>query len=396
MSSAARSPWIGARRRADARRARRWSCPAVTGWQVLRRPSRRCTREWSPRVGPGTVPALVLGGARRAASAAELAARLSWRLLLLVTFGAALAWMLSLATVDGLDGIRRDARTAERVPPHGPRGDRRRRDSAGVHRAASRSTPNDNWPIHLAGHPPGALLFFVGLVQIGLGSGLAAGLVVTLLAATTPVAVLLALRRLGAEVEARRAAPFLAIGTGRDLDVGVGGRDVRRGRGVGALRPRRRRHVASHGRTSPAGASRPARCSGWCVMLSYGLPLLGVLAVAVLVPRDRGGRCRGRSALRSLVVLAFAAGGFAWWDAYPVLVERYWDGIAAAATVRLLGVGATSPRWCSARARSWARRSRSLSRTCPVGSRTDRGARVIVLLVVAAAASRCFSRTSPG
>ena len=41
----------------------------------------------------------------------------------------------------------------------------------------------DNWPVHVAGHPPGALGFFVALDRVGLGSGLAAGLVVTLLAA---------------------------------------------------------------------------------------------------------------------------------------------------------------------------------------------------------------------
>jgi hypothetical protein len=29
------------------------------------------------------------------------------------------------------------------------------------------------------------------------------------------------------------------------------------------------------------------------------------------------------------VVLAFAALGFVWWEAYPVLVERYWDGVAS-------------------------------------------------------------------
>ena len=29
-----------------------------------------------------------------------------------------------------------------------------------------------------------------------------------------------------------------------------------------------------------------------------------------------------------IVVLAFAAAGFAWWDAYPVLVDRYWAGVA--------------------------------------------------------------------
>ena len=28
-------------------------------------------------------------------------------------------------------------------------------------------------------------------------------------------------------------------------------------------------------------------------------------------------------------MLAFAAGGFSWWEAYPVLNDRYWDGIAA-------------------------------------------------------------------
>jgi hypothetical protein len=29
------------------------------------------------------------------------------------------------------------------------------------------------------------------------------------------------------------------------------------------------------------------------------------------------------------VVLLFAAAGFAWWDAFPVLRERYWDGVAS-------------------------------------------------------------------
>jgi hypothetical protein len=27
------------------------------------------------------------------------------------------------------------------------------------------------------------------------------------------------------------------------------------------------------------------------------------------------------------IVLGFAAGGFVWWDAYPVLVRRYYDGV---------------------------------------------------------------------
>ena len=66
-------------------------------------------------------------------------------------------------------------------------------------------------------------------------------------------------------------------------------------------------------------------------MLSYGLPLLGLLGA-------RGARGSARS-WRPLPVAALAAAGgragaspplgFAWWEAYPVLHERYWDGIAS-------------------------------------------------------------------
>jgi hypothetical protein len=73
---------------------------------------------------------------------------------------------------------------------------------------------------------------------------------------------------------------------------------------------------------------------GWCVMESYGLTLLGLLAVAVLLAGPGSGRVRvavtavgGVSAL--VVVLAFAALGFAWWEAYPALHDRYWAGIAS-------------------------------------------------------------------
>jgi hypothetical protein len=68
---------------------------------------------------------------------------------------------------------------------------------------------------------------------------------------------------------------------------------------------------------------------GWCVMSSYGLPLLGLLALTVL-HLARSWWPLPVAALTALaVVLAFAAFGFAWWEAYPVLVDRYWDGIAA-------------------------------------------------------------------
>ena len=134
-----------------------------------------------------------------------------WPALLLAAFGTGLAWMLSLATVDGAEGLSailetqyEYLRTARAVT-----------DVGALLRDYIAHIPldsPDNWPVHIAGHPPGAVLFFVALVQLGLGGGLAAGIVVTVVAATTPVAVLLALRRLGAETGARRAAPFLVLG----------------------------------------------------------------------------------------------------------------------------------------------------------------------------------------
>jgi hypothetical protein len=67
---------------------------------------------------------------------------------------------------------------------------------------------------------------------------------------------------------------------------------------------------------------------GCAVMMSYGLLLTGVAALAVLTA-GRAWRPLPVAAVCALaVVLGFAAGGFAWWEAYPVLVDRYWAGVA--------------------------------------------------------------------
>ncbi len=73
---------------------------------------------------------------------------------------------------------------------------------------------------------------------------------------------------------------------------------------------------------------------GWCVMESYGLLLLGALALAVLLAapghfRARAAVCAVASASALSVVIAFAALGFAWWEAYPILYARYWGGLAS-------------------------------------------------------------------
>lgn len=296
--------------------------PAVTGWDVdvVRAfPPLRAT--WWPRSGPGTLPVLLLGAAG-VTWALAAARRLTWRTLLVVTWLAGVAWMLALALVDGVPGVAGPldsgyeylpaARGITDVPamlheftsriPLGPRG----------------------WPVHVAGHPPGALLFFVLLARVGLGAGLAAGLAVIAVAATTPLAVLVTARALGAEVMARRALPFLVLGpvaiwqaVSADAVFAAVGAWGAAALALGAVR-------RSAGWSVVAGL-----VLGYAVMMSYGLPLLGVLAVTILVVARSWFPLPFALAAAVAVVVGFAALGFVWWEAFPALQDRYWAGIAS-------------------------------------------------------------------
>ncbi len=190
----------------------------------------------------------------------------------------------------------------------------------------------------MAGHPPGALLFFVLLVNLGLGGDLAAALVVTAIAATTAVAVLDTLRTLGAERLARRAAPLLVLGPAA-VWMAVSADALFAATAAWGLAALARGAVAARdGRGSWwAWSLLAGLLLGACVMFSYGLPLLGALAVAVLAAAATGGSGDRRTwlampvaaASATAVVLAYVPFGFEWWTAYPVLRERYWDGTAA-------------------------------------------------------------------
>lgn len=275
---------------------------------------------WRPQLfGPGTVPAVAIAllGWRYAA---DLAERLPWRRLLLASYAGSLAWLLSLALVDGTSGLSRVLgnpyeylRTARQVGDLGTLLD--------TYVSRIPYAAEDNWPTHVAGHPPGMLLVFVGLVRVGLGGDLAAGVVVTVLAASTAVAVLVTLRAVGAEQLARRAAPFLvltpaAVFMAVSADALIGA-VMAWGLACLALATRRWPWAVPAGLLLGAG-----------VMMSYGMPLMGLVALAVLVAGRSWRPLPVAAAVALAVVLGFAAAGFAWWDAYPVLEERYFDGIA--------------------------------------------------------------------
>jgi hypothetical protein len=298
--------------------------PAISGFDVHIKSFPPLRAEWMPRVGVATIAAVVLA-VLAVRYAGAIALRASWGALLGWTFAGGLAWMLALALVDGLSGIGtifdtsyEYLRTARSVT-----------DIGTMLREFVSRIPLDvenNWAVHVAGHPPGALLFFVVLVRIGLGSGLAAGFVVTVIGATTAVAVLITLRRLGAEQAARCAAPLIALGPAA-IWMAVSADAMFAavaawGLCALAFAATARSRVGLVGCSVAAGL-----LLGYCVMLSYGLPLLGVAALAILWLGGRWSPLPWAVGAALAVVLAFAAAGFVWWEAYPVLVERYYDGI---------------------------------------------------------------------
>ncbi|MEU3143144.1 MULTISPECIES: hypothetical protein [unclassified Streptomyces] len=282
--------------------------------------------QWAPHVGPGT-PAALLVAAAVVAYGPSLAARLSWRPLLLTVWGASLAWTWSLALVDGwFRGVAEQLTTQHEYL----RAVDRFQDVPAALRGFSGHIlldAPDNWPAHVAGHPPGATLTFVLLDRIGLGGGGWAGAFCITVGTTAAVAVLVAVRALTEESLARRAAPFLVlapaavwVGTSADgyftavaawavalLALSVTGhRPVRTGLGSGLL-------------------------FGVTVYLSYGLTLFAVIGSAVLLL----GGWEWRRLPRLLLPLAagflvvpvvFTVLGFDWWEAYRLLVTRYHQG----------------------------------------------------------------------
>jgi methylthioxylose transferase len=135
----------------------------------------------------------------------RLAQRVEWRTLLVASAAAAALWAVSLALVDGGQGLMRplEART-EYLTDVVNVGSPTQFLSTFVERIG-------DYSVHVQGHPPGMLLLLSALDRIGLGgSGWAAALCIAGGAAAVP-AVLIAVREVAGEGMARRAAPFLLV-----------------------------------------------------------------------------------------------------------------------------------------------------------------------------------------
>ncbi|MFH8657410.1 hypothetical protein [Streptomyces afghaniensis] len=280
---------------------------------------------WGPHLGPGT-PAAVLLAIATVAYGPTLAARLPWRTLLPLTWATTTAWICSLALIDGWDrGIARRLTTRYEYLQVIDRFD----DIPAALRDFTQhillDSP-DNWPAHIAGHPPAATLTFVLLDRIGLRGGGWAGMWCVTVGATACVAVLVTIRVLADETLARRAAPFLVLapaavwmGTSADAYFAA----------VAAWAVALLALAVTRRSLWWAGAS--GLLFGLTCYLSYGLTLVALIAAAVLVLGRHGVREHPAllvPLLAGFVVVpaAFTLAGFDWWEAYRLLVTRYHQG----------------------------------------------------------------------
>ncbi|MGW4429381.1 hypothetical protein [Streptomyces tendae] len=294
----------------------------IVGWPPL-------LGRWDPHLGPGT-PAAVAVAAVVVAYGPAVAARLPWRALLPAAWGTALAWTWSLALIDGWErGVAGRLTTRQEYLSVVDRWHDIPATLRDFNGHILLHSP-DNWPAHVAGHPPGATLTYVLLDRIGLGGGGWAGALTITVGATAGVAVLVAVRALAAERLARRAAPFLVLAPAAVwMGTSADGYFAAVAAWAVALLA-----LAVTGRRPLWWAAGSGLLFGLTCYLSYGLTLFAVVAAAVLLLGRRGVRARPvlfaplLAGAAVVVPVAFTAAGFDWWEAYHLLVERYYEGAA--------------------------------------------------------------------
>ncbi|MEQ7128130.1 hypothetical protein ABN034_26880 [Actinopolymorpha sp. B11F2] len=282
---------------------------------------------WDPRVGPTTAVAVALA-LLFVATGPAVAARLPWRALLATAWAASFGWVLALGLVDGWSRLaHRLARPGEylaEVPGAPPRSELLPTFADRIARGPTGPGEPDAWVTHVAGHPPAALEFWILVDRLGLRGGGWAAVICMVLGSSACAAVAVAVRAVAGEALARRGLPFLVLAPAA-LWIGVSADAVflavsAWGLALLAIATRRR------GLPGWAAAVSAGMLLGLALFLSYGLALIGVVALGVLIA--------GRRLMPSLVagvvvvgvVVSYTVGGFWWWEGYVQLRVRYYQG----------------------------------------------------------------------
>jgi len=250
----------------------------------------------------------------------RVAARLGWRPLLLVAFGAAIAWSVSLALTDGPGGLTRPLRF--------PNDYRQDIDLVVNPRDFLTHFTDriDRYNQHVRAHPPGMVLLLWGLDRAGLGGVAWEATLIVLGGASLVPAAMVALNEVAGEARARTAAPFLAlapaaiwlVSTADALFAGVGAWAV----ALIVLATGRRGSEAS------ALAIGGGLLFGAGLFFSYGLGLLAAPALMVAAVRRRVLPLLLAGAGAIAVAGLFALAGFWWPDGLVATVGEYREGVA--------------------------------------------------------------------
>ncbi|MFB9686566.1 hypothetical protein [Amycolatopsis plumensis] len=284
--------------------------------------------DWLPHVGPGSVFAVLVAVAV-VLHGPVLAARLPWRRALAAGYLASLAWIFSLAMVDGWSRGFAGHLTIPQEYLHEVPGIT---DIPRMLREFSSRILDfqpHSWTTHVSGHPPGATLVFVWLDRIGLHGGAWAATAVVLVGSLVTVAVPATVALLGRADAARTVLPFAVLTPGA-VWIGVSADGLFAGvtaTGLALLALSATGFARGRRYAVPAGLAAGVLL-GFGIFLSYGLVLLGVLAVAVAVLGKQWRAAALAIAAALAVVGVFAWAGFWWLDGYHLVVERYYQGVA--------------------------------------------------------------------
>ena len=266
----------------------------------------------------------------------------SWRWLLVGAVVAAVAWSVSLGVADNVGRLTEQLRNKhDYAGGLGAIGDHPGNYLATFNeqaRGPAETVMARGYPIHVQGHPPGAVVTLWALTKLGLGP-IAGGAVLVwsgLVAAI--VAVLSSVRRLAGESTARAAAPFVVLvpaavwsHTFDAYFAGIGALAVMTS--VFAL-------VPQTGRTSAASAGRLRGPSvrwallsgvlfGYLALLSYGLVLLALVPVTVAYGHRRLWPLLVTGATSVATMALPAAWGFVWFGGLATTHHQYVTTVAS-------------------------------------------------------------------
>ncbi len=289
---------------------------------------------WHPHVGWGTPLAVIVAllGLRLQQSAAGL----SWRRLLVSGWLLMLAWLCSLALIDGF----RNGWVDVLLDPNEYLHDLPRITNAHTFLITFSShirygsQPELAWTTHVAGHPPLATLVFYALGKIGLSGGFWAGTLCIVASSLVAISLPVAIRQLAGEAPARRLVPLVALFPGA-VWMGVSADGMFAGVAITGLAV----CALAATRTGPAGRIGLGLVGGLllgaALFLSYGLAVYAVVGLtALIITAVRHGRrvwpAWIGAAVGVLIVFAlFAALGFNWFEGLSQLKVRYFTSVAS-------------------------------------------------------------------